>query len=651
MNIDKSNNNKSPSVIVQSSHQKMTHRDEWRGSGVDNRYSPAFILPLVVSILVAFYPPLGLEKFTNASCDGEESMNDPDSLSKENPLDALSDSDIFGKSNENNNAANDSFEYNEQRAVYAEICHSLCEKGIAALVLASLSSVDPNVRQLAAAAVGLLLKGIYSKEAHDIYMWKERPQLQMVFDSIQRGLALRRELTKAKTVDKVNFSDSGVPRVPPVSAIFLAKASLIIADQTHDMYGSINSFFLKLSENHGAYRDTGSLPAFISMFCSSNDRPDHARKEKLWALSLLKDGVIDTYDYIILLRRHVPALLLTSFDTDARRKEKTNVYDMEQILDVVRIMIENGGKIAYNHFVQKVGLISWMKSLLVTSRDWMSSFPSLTIRWKFLQLLTKVMESCSRHVLESNEETKDYIGLEAYYLITPVFDFFVDTYHSPLMMKTDTESKRKKSLPMVFFCDTICSLKLAAKLLSKDAQFGNNASDFSFHGIDFGSVQKVLSLFWDSSDLLMKIIDVLVFFPFHLKRKDNDIDVDIDVDIERAKSICKMLLNALVENSISECNFFECAMNRIKAIFLYFREEINKDDELIELILSLRKKSLCIKNGITVWEDCKNELMPNESMEVIPINNEIVDTFSQTESERRKRKQVDCVQSSRKKIS
>ena len=554
-------------------------RDLWRGKGSDDRYSPAFILPLILSILLAFYPTSGMEKAKVTSSHDSQTENMDMSIDRPNE-----------------NADDVNYESDEQREAFVNICYRLSEKGAVALALASLSCIDPDLRHIAVATLGLFLKGVYSQEAHNVTAWKQRPQLQMILDSIQRGLVVRRERTKAKMDDDDNVNGdvslSNVPRLPHVSSAFLAKASLIVSEPNNDMYGSINAFFLKLSENRGAYKDTGGLPAFISMFCSCNDRPDHAKKEKLWALSLLKDGVVDGYDYVTASRRHVPELLLTSYETVARRKANSSSYELESILEAIHVLIRNGGRIAYHHFIQNVGLMSWLKSFL-TSTDMDTSLPSIAIRIQVLNIITEVI---NRSLSMEEDEANDYISFEAKFLIKSVVELVVDTVHSPVFKK---EKESGMHALRSSFCDTIWALESAVKVAG-NAELEYEMQGFAFSGIKFESVHNIFLMTWPQKEALAKVIGSLVSFPFSSNQED----------AKYVKSTCTIILNTLKEMPVvTSKEFFIRTLKRVNAIFLKFNDNVLEDDNLIKLVLSLRCKCLSFEDGIDTWESIISKLI------------------------------------------
>jgi len=570
---------------VQKKVVNIIRRDYWQGEGTDGRYSPSFILPMILSMLLAFLPSEGLQRMSK--------------ISKMNELNDEND-EIWKKNTETDEVMLDN-EYESQNdqsvqcEVYVDICYRLCEKGGAALVLASLSCIDPCLRQISVAIIGLLLKGIYSKEAHEIDLWKQRPQIQMILDSIQRGLTLRRDGIKSKNKES---SLSDVSRLPPVSAIFLAQASLIVSKVDHDMYSSINGFFLKLTENHGAYKDTGSLPAFISLFCSSSDRPDQLKKEKIWALSLLSEAVLDNFDYVVASRRHVPALLLTTFETTARRKEKSSSFEMESILKAIIILVRNGGRIAYSHFTQKVGLTSWIKGFLA-SVDVTKCLSTLSLRFYILRLVHEIM-NCGVRYCEDTVSDK-YLIAEARFLMRSVVDFFIETTHTTFYRK---ERDSMRSQFQSLFCKTMCSMQSVVLLSSKDGKEGVEIENrLASRGVNIKSIHALLEMPWANHKELVRLIGSLSSFSFFVNKSDMDM----------VALICASILKVLLATDFVEMSSnYERILKMIELMLEKDKDNVVGNAVLINLFLSLRFKSTVSNESIEIWKRCL-EMLKNKT--------------------------------------
>lgn len=337
----------------------------WDRDGPDNRYSPAFLLPLIVGALES-----GLTDKTDA--DYDDRMYDASGGSR---------SDMIPS-------------HLKHTEAFVTIAQRLCEKGALSLSLASLCSDCQYVRQLAVSAQGLFLMALSTQAARDVSSWRERPQIAMVLSSVQRAMVIRQGKRKASGL----FSESTleVPKLPSLVAIFLARASLIILRPEDSLYVALNRFFLKTEADHGAFQDMNRLPAFISLFCSSADDAGQARKERMWAVQLLKDGCLNPYGYGLVASCHAPELLLTSLDNFRSRpiSEDREGIETSLLLSAVRALIEYGGRRATNHLVGRMGLLSWLRSIIL-SRPIAELLPTEKTRIAFLKLVSAAVEKAS----------------------------------------------------------------------------------------------------------------------------------------------------------------------------------------------------------------------------------------------------------------
>merc|ERR1712086_295710 len=79
-----------------------------------------------------------------------------------------------------------------QYQAFGGVCRRICDRGGITLAIASLSSRCRSIRKVAVAICGLFIKALKMQESHGIKSWRERPQLEMIMSSLQRGLAVRR---------------------------------------------------------------------------------------------------------------------------------------------------------------------------------------------------------------------------------------------------------------------------------------------------------------------------------------------------------------------------------------------------------------------------------------------------------------------------
>lgn len=357
----------SSSVMSLTKHSAITgpECDEWRGSGHDARYSPSFVLPLVLGALEDHLPI--------------------DVARSESPK-SVSETQETGESYADN-------EYRERHQAFVHFSRRLCDKGAIALALASLSSRCPLVRKMAVGICGLFLKALQMEEALEIKSWHERPQLELLMSSVQRGLAIRRAIQLKKADEARDNREINTPMLPAASAIFLAKSLMIISRPGDEMYGPINRYFLRSKDFHGAFQDCFTLPAFLSLYCNSSDDQFRCKIERNWALLSLKDGVVDAFCYKIICRSHIPELIMSSLDSCMDNPQCTGEVSLS--IEVLSSIIQSGGSRAAAHMIQRLGLLSWLHGI-ISWRDLSLVLPSTRLRCNYLRLITTAVQAYNK---------------------------------------------------------------------------------------------------------------------------------------------------------------------------------------------------------------------------------------------------------------
>lgn len=303
----------------------------WEASNDDDRYSPGAIIPYILAILDAFEnAEYQLVPSLEPEYDADEPTIDINKLKRE---------------------------------TFVRVAYRLFQKGAVSLVLSCLASKCSSIRKLSVAILGKFLKAFKMEESQTISSWKSRPQIEMALDAIQRGLMIARA-RKMQDTD-ASSEDRFVPFLPNVSALFLSRALIVLNKPGDDMYPAINKYFLRVDDHHGAYNDCFSLPAFMALFCSVNESDDSiARKERCFAVQLLKDGTIDDLCYKVASKRHVPELLLTTLSSFLSKSDFSDEYECVLILGAMEKLIINGGSVAYRHYFKSVGLLAWIQNTI-----------------------------------------------------------------------------------------------------------------------------------------------------------------------------------------------------------------------------------------------------------------------------------------------
>ena len=190
--------------------------------------------------------------------------------------------------------------------------------------------------------------------------------------------------------------------LPNINSLFLSRSFFTVTKPADDLYSAINKSFLRLSNHHGAFIECLSLPVFMFLFCSAHDSPDQARKERKWALNLLKDGTVDSYSYRMASRRHVPELLLTAVDALFTRQD-SNKDDQECILlvETVEALVKRGESSSFYHYFHAVGLTSWIQSSLNAIALNLDHKAPRVVR-AFIQLTNNVIGKLANESLQVN---------------------------------------------------------------------------------------------------------------------------------------------------------------------------------------------------------------------------------------------------------
>mmetsp|Transcript_13539 Transcript_13539/g.27241 ORF Transcript_13539/g.27241 Transcript_13539/m.27241 type:complete len:812 (-) Transcript_13539:287-2722(-) len=320
-------------------------------------YSPAFVLPLILKTIESGMSP-------NKTITSEKN------------------STYRSRDNEENQELMSPWNFSKSSISSIQ---QLCEKGAVSLCMASLSSLCEKVRCYAVSIFGLILRASHTIYALDSSSWRDRPQLVMILNSVQRSLLLR------KACDE---TDSVVPRLTPIIARFLARAAFVLPKPDDALYVSMNRYFLKSEADHGAFQDMKRLPAFMSLFCSSSDDPNQSRAERMWGLQMLSSGVVDASCYRLLTSCHAPELILSSFENIRLSQASCEAKGAETclLLESLTSMIDHGGYGAHVHLIRRCGLLSWMGSLC-TSRSLTAAFPTERSQILFCQLTNSLFET------------------------------------------------------------------------------------------------------------------------------------------------------------------------------------------------------------------------------------------------------------------
>ena len=523
---------------------------EWQGSGKDNRYSPGFVLPLILGSLEEYLP-------IETHSENESSTNVNNSQWAEESDD-------------------DSKEDREQYEAFCQFSRRLADRGAIALALASLSSRCQLIRKVAISILGIFLKALFMPESQTMKSWHERPQLEMLMSSVQRGLAVRRamQIQKAKTAQDVHAINIPIPMLPALSAIFLAKSMMVISHPADEMYGPINRYFLRLKDYHGAFQDCFTLPAFLSLYCNSSDDISRCKIERNWALLALKDGAVDEFCYKIICQSHIPELIMSSLDSQMGSSD--NIGEVSLTIDVLSSLIRSGGRRSATHMIHRIGILSWLHGI-VSWRDISSILPHTTLKCKFLRLITTAVQAYSANCSPEMP----------FFEKVPLCDVVIK-----ICLRGYADAKQGDDVTLLFnsSCEALWEMYLA------DQQFIAEDS-----GVDFILSETTLD---DAAALLVMFVAYERMFPQILASlcalPTNDAGSD-----SSAHLFCKLAMGYITQHGTSQddmsTRLILLVLKKVLKLMMAF-SELRKDGLLSSLVLKCRRLVVFVDGGTEVWE-------------------------------------------------
>ncbi|CAA0330833.1 unnamed protein product [Arabidopsis thaliana] len=196
--------------------------------------------------------------------------------------------------------------------------------GLLAVAFASMSSADLGIRKLGYETLGIFVDVLEScrKNMHVTV-------LRLLLTYVQNGV------------------EEQWQRIPTVSAVFSAEASLILLDSSHEHYVPI----IKLLKRSSTLKLRG-IPLFHDFFGSSTV---NFRSQRLWVLRLVFVGLESEEDAQIYIRNSILETVMGFFSSPLADDETKGL-----ILQVVRKSVKLH-KMA-RHLVENCGLLSWCSS-------------------------------------------------------------------------------------------------------------------------------------------------------------------------------------------------------------------------------------------------------------------------------------------------
>lgn len=525
---------------------------EWSHHGQDIRYSPAFLLPFILGAL-------------------ESTMPSPD---KKNTTDFTKDPSLQNQTEDDSSGLN--------YEVFVLIAKRLCDKEALSLCLASLSSKCDTTRCYAVSIMGMLLRASNSEEARALSSWRGRPQLAMLLNSVQRAFVIK------KGTRISSGSSLQVPILPPLVSSFLARASLSISRPDDALFVPLNRYFLKNENNHGAFSDMNRLPGFISLFCSASDDQSQARKERMWALQLVRDGYLDASCYRMLTSCHAPELILSSFENVRLSQVSDEMKDTEftLMLDVLVKLVKFGSNQVVSHLLSRLGLLSWMRSWCI-SWPLSQSFPGIKSKISFCELVNcAVMKAGKNERLKTDTFIHEVCGLE-----------------QPIILLGLESNSSDENFPLLL--STICQALDSLRKVILDLRANNLVChDVQPLGISLQMSTDFLKTL--DTNLQDKAIYGLSCLPIWFD----------DSSTDEARNYCSVLLDHCLktcENDEKAFNLQSSIIQRVQLVAKNFSDSISCNSDLIKKLLAIRPKFVKTEKQYEIWTQCLEVFTSNVS--------------------------------------
>ncbi|XP_010317143.1 uncharacterized protein [Solanum lycopersicum] len=241
------------------------------------------------------------------------------------------------------------------------------------------------VEPLEFASLGLLAIAVVSISSPDDDMRKLGYEVLGRFKSVLERCQKRKDVVRLRLL--MSYLQNGIEepwqKISSVTAIFVAEASYVLLDPSHDHYSAISKYLIRSPS-----ANMKGIPLFQTFFWSIST---NYITERLWMLRLLCSGLNLDDDAQIYIRNAIFETLFSFYVSPISDHESK-----ELIVQIVRKSVRIPKMARY--LVEQCGLISW-SSCAVSSLSWSqcrrNSFVELTV---ILEALNEVV--LSRHTVE-----------------------------------------------------------------------------------------------------------------------------------------------------------------------------------------------------------------------------------------------------------
>ena len=455
------------------------------------------------------------------------------------------------------------------------------EKGAIALAISALSCTCPTLRKISVAIIGNFTAALNRQEAKNSASWHYRPQIGMLLQSIQRSLVLR---LCEDTTKNLTESIDEVPQLPGFSAIFLARASIILSHPADPIYAAINRAFLRSDDDAGGFQDLTRLPVFVALFCSSVDVPDQLNAERRFALNLVKDGFFEASNYKLLTQCHCPELVLTSIDFASVRSSFGFGDDLQILFGTLTKIITAGADRAASHLINRLGLLAWARAFLLKKYV----FPTVHGCAAFLEMLTTLLKLA--RVPETGMSVEDFVAATRGMAQCVVTFALKQSQHEQRMK----HSKRSVGPVGHFSCEVLFILSEAQNVLNDDTL---NTSGPQIHcqsdGIQVNCAIRFVDELRPHLHYVLKAIVAFCILPIHIDIRD----------IASLQQCCKMLIDEHrgLQNQTIESKL--AILRRLSFISQHMHSVADETNHVLQCVLLWRSDCVSCLKLRRVWYD------------------------------------------------
>ncbi|KAL2465102.1 Ribosome 60S biogenesis N-terminal [Abeliophyllum distichum] len=206
------------------------------------------------------------------------------------------------------------------------------------------------------ASLGLLAVTFVSISSPDIEVRKLAYEALAKFKTALEKCQKRKDVTRIRLL--LSYLQNGIEepwqRIPSITAVFVAEASFVLLDTSHDNYSTISKNLMRCSSVN-----MKTIPLFQNFFWSSSVS---FKTDRLWILRLLYAGLNTDDDAQVYIRNSTFEMLMSFYGSPL-----SDNVSKELIIQIVRKAVKLHKMTRF--LVEHCGLILWLSSI-VSSLCW-----------------------------------------------------------------------------------------------------------------------------------------------------------------------------------------------------------------------------------------------------------------------------------------